>query len=83
MMRPVAIIDACKTHDEWLMVVRFGLSQLLKNQPVLFEVISREASRLAVGNPSGLIAADAIVRIFTELELQIEGKTKRTGLAKS
>lgn len=43
----VTLTDSTKTHDEWLAVVRFGLSTLMENQSLLIEVIVREAQREA------------------------------------
>lgn len=41
----VTLTDQCKTHAAWLAVVLFGLGTLLENQPLLIEVITREAER--------------------------------------
>ena len=41
----ITLTDKCKTHSEWLSVVRYGLASLLQNQPLLIEIIVREAVR--------------------------------------
>jgi hypothetical protein len=70
----VTITDTCNTHQEWLAVVRYGLGSLLENQPLLIEIIVREAVReIERGHmPSSHVAADEARRIFQELGLRFE-----------
>ncbi|HYE73500.1 MAG TPA: hypothetical protein VEF04_09215 [Blastocatellia bacterium] len=68
----VNLTDNCKMHEEWLSVVRFGLKTLLENQPLLIEIIAREASRqLERKNLQSLVIADEVRFIFEELELKL------------
>jgi len=39
-----------KTHDEWLLVVKFGLGTLLQNQGTLAEILAAEAARESAKN---------------------------------
>lgn len=39
------LTSAARTHDEWLVIVRYGLATLLEDQSFLFELIYREAVR--------------------------------------
>lgn len=39
------LCESCKTHEQWLRVIGFGLPTLLKNQPLLWKVIAIEAIR--------------------------------------
>ena len=70
----IKLTDQCSTHSEWLAVVRYGLATLLQNQPLLIEIIVREAvkeiERGAV--PGSHVAADEARRIFKELGLRFE-----------
>ncbi len=67
----VSLTDNCKTHGDWLSVVRFGLKTLLDNQLLLVEIISREAQRQLEKSPDSHCIADEIRGIFNELGLQI------------
>ena len=70
----VKITDTCSTHQEWLALVRYGLGTLLQNQPLLIEIIVREAAReLERGHiPGSHVVADEARRIFQELGLRFE-----------
>lgn len=64
--------SACKTHDEWLALVRYGLGTLLTNQALLVEIIWIEAGREVARN--GFKAAETYktaARIFGELGLKL------------
>lgn len=66
------LAEATKNHSDWLAVVKFGLPRLLEeeNQELLFELVSRQASVIVQRRP-GMITADAIVQIFSELKLKL------------
>lgn len=66
----ITLADNCKTHVEWLSVVRFGLKTLLENQLLLIEIITREAERQAQKTP-GHTTADEVRQIFHELNLRL------------
>lgn len=70
----IKITDTCETHQEWLSLVRYGLYTLLQNQPLLIEIIVREAVReIERGHvPGSHVAADEARRIFQELGLRFE-----------
>jgi len=70
----IQLTDQCKSHSEWLAVVRYGLGTLLENQPLLIEIIVREAQReIERGHlPSSHVVADEARRIFQELGLRFE-----------
>jgi len=71
----IRLTDQTKSHDEWLAVVRFGYAFLLANQPLFFEIMSREASRIIERKGvSGFVTADALRQIFTELNLELRLK---------
>lgn len=69
----ITLTDTCKSHDAWLSVVNFGMAELLRNQPLLMEVITQEAVRQtkssAVPNTS---VSDNTRAIFQELGLRFE-----------
>lgn len=66
-----SLTDNCKTHDEWLTVIRFGLSTLLEDQNFLFELISQESMR----TPNSIMPpVDRILTIFDELGLHLTVK---------
>jgi len=68
----INLTDQCKTHDQWLTVVKFGMGTLLKDQHLLFEIIVREAEREA--KRSGVdshVAADHVASIMKELGLRL------------
>lgn len=67
----ITLTDSCKTHKEWLAVVRFGLGTLLEDQHTLIEVIVREAQREAAKHPQRR-DADHAVSILKELGLRLE-----------
>jgi|GEM_PF-3018595 len=70
----IKLTDQCQTHKEWLAIVRYGLATLLQNQPLLIEIIVREAVREIErgGVPGSHVAADEARRIFKELGLRFE-----------
>lgn len=71
----IDLTTAAKTHEEWLSIVRFGMSQLIENQPLLAEVICREAGAMAVRDPrETVVAGDFIAQILLELKLKLELK---------
>lgn len=64
---------ACQDHEAWLAFVRYGLSFLLDNQPLLIELVIREAVRLtkwAEAEP-GYVPVEEARRIFEELGLKL------------
>ena len=67
----VALAEKCETHQQWLSVVRFGLPTLvLVNQPLLMELIVREAERQAKNSSVlGRSPADEARVIMAELGL--------------
>lgn len=67
----IDLTDYCKTHEEWLCVVRFGLKQLLENQPLLIEIITRRACRMKEDDKlESRVPADYARQIFEELGLR-------------
>lgn len=64
----IELTDKCRSHEEWLAVVRYGLKTLLDNQPLLIEIIVREAQREAERSGVGShVAADHARRFLNEL----------------
>lgn len=69
----VKITDDAKGHEEWLAIMRFGLGTLLKNQPLLMELIVREAERESKKNVAGHhLPSDEARHIMLELRLHFE-----------
>lgn len=67
----INLTDQCKTHYDWLCVVRFGLKQLLENQQLLMEIIVREAQRMRDrSGAEGRVVADDARVIMQELGLR-------------
>ena len=66
----VNLTAKCKTHDEWLSVVRFGLATLLENQRVFAEIIVSEAQRCAESVPDHK-PSDHIGSILCSLGLKL------------
>jgi hypothetical protein len=66
----VQLSDATATHEAWLSLVRFGLATLLNNQPLLAEILAREAEREAK-KATPRVAGDELPRIIRELGLRI------------
>lgn len=64
----VNLTDDCKTHEEWLAVVRFGLGTLMQNQLLLVEIIWREAEKRQL--PPHKVSDQARF-IFDELGLKL------------
>lgn len=59
----------CNTHKEWLAVMNYGMGTLLTNQPLLIELIDREANQeTRRGSNEGHLI---LVRIFRELKLKV------------
>jgi hypothetical protein len=72
----IDLMDAAKTHKEWLGIVRFGLVPLLRNQRLFAEVIGREAERMAKrGTGGNVMPSDFIHEILSELNLKLEVAT--------
>lgn len=67
----IQLTDSCKTHEEWLSVMHFGMGTLLRSQPLLMECIVREAERECkrTGLPSR-VPADHARAIMVELGLK-------------
>lgn len=40
------LMAACNSHDQWLVIMRFGLGSLLEDQSLLMECISAEAKAI-------------------------------------
>ena len=60
---------SCTTHKEWLAVMNYGMGTLLVNQPLLVELIDREAvEETRRGSKEGHLI---LVRIFRELKLKV------------
>jgi hypothetical protein len=57
-----------KTHADWLVLMRFGLNQLLSNQPLLMALIEAEFRRRYVLEHS---SNTSIPKIFEELGLRL------------
>lgn len=70
------LTDSATCHNEWLVVVRFGLPTLLADQKLLAEIIAREAEREAVRHNAdrvtGLVAAsEQVGPILARLGLKL------------
>lgn len=65
-----------KTHTDWLTVVRFGLTTLLKSQITLITVLCSQAARLAKENDS--LPCDELAGILSELGLQVSTRPPGT-----
>ena len=68
----IELSDKTTNHEQWLLVVRFGIHHLMENQPLLMEVIVREAQRECAKSqrPNRVPADDARV-ILDELGLRL------------
>lgn len=67
----IQLTNDCKTHEQWLAVVRFGLKTLLEDQTLLFEIIVREANRMhGRAGIAGRVVSDDARIIFDELGLR-------------
>jgi hypothetical protein len=62
----------CAEHDDWLVLVRFGMPTLLKDQEVLLELIYREARRQSERDKVDVFRpAEYMQKLFEELGLHI------------
>lgn len=70
----LTLTDRCRTHSEWLAVVRYGMGTLLEDQRILMEVITREAmcelERAKKRTPVPYYIV--VCRILQELNLHLE-----------
>ena len=67
----IDLTDNSRTHDDFLLLVRFGMKTLLEHQTVLIEIIFREAEReLKRKNLAGRTISDEGRKIFDELGLR-------------
>jgi hypothetical protein len=74
----IEITDKCKTHQEWVAVVNFGLATLLQNQTLLIEIIVREAMRqIDRKKATSFPIADEVSLIFAELGLHLSVTEKK------
>jgi len=62
------LTDESPDHEAWLSIVRYGMGTLLENQPLLIEIIVREATK----QNKALQVAEGTRRIFEELGLRLE-----------
>jgi hypothetical protein len=68
----IKLTDDCENHEAWLSVVRYGMGTLMDNQPLLIEIIAREATKQNERKGvKGRVIADEARQIFTELGLRI------------
>lgn len=67
----IDLADKASSHEQWLAIVRFGLGTLINNQPLLAEIICREAQCEAEKSHASHVAADHIAGILSELNLRI------------
>jgi hypothetical protein len=72
------LADACKDHNQWLALVKFGLETLVLNQVLLFELIHREAQRRAGQTNVGRSDTDYVRMILDELRLHfvVKGESR-------
>jgi hypothetical protein len=65
---------SCKDHESWLTLIRYGLATLLENQPLLIELIFREAVRLVKWSEveAGYVPIEEVRAILTELGIRLE-----------
>lgn len=69
------LIESCAgDRNAWLRVVDYGLGTLLENQPLLIEMVIREATRMVDWSKAapGYVPVHEVRRIFTELRLKLE-----------
>jgi hypothetical protein len=75
----IKLTDDCETHEAWLAVVGYGMGTLLANQPLLIEIIIREAMKqLERQNLTGRVCSDEARFIFEELGLRLEASDEVT-----
>jgi hypothetical protein len=68
----VQLTDSCKSHEDWLAVIRYGLGTLMQNQLLFIEIIIREATRqVERKNIASLKVSDEARFIFNELKLKL------------
>lgn len=68
----VTLTDQCRTHEEWLAVIRYGLGTLLENPALFIEIIWRQAVKMQETHQiKGRVLADDVRQIFQELSLKI------------
>jgi len=69
----ITLTDNCKTEDEWLAVMRFGMGQLLDRPLLLMECIGRRAQRMKEESPvSSKVVADFASELMGKLNLRFE-----------
>lgn len=61
----------CTDHTQWLAVIRYGLGFLLDNQPLLIELLTWEATKLANNKGAEGSMCEETRRVFDELGLRI------------
>ena len=65
--------DGIGRHEEWLVVMQFGMPTLLEDPPMLAELLAAEATKLAAKSPlASRTAADELPVIMRELFLKFE-----------
>lgn len=72
----INLTDNCKSHGEWTDVMYFGMASLLLNQPLLIELMTREAERMSKrfnDSVEGLAhtPSDEIRQILVDLNLKL------------
>lgn len=68
----IKLSEQIKNHEDWLIFVKFGLAQLLKDQDVLIEILMNEAQKeLKKINITHFTLADIINKLMNELKIKI------------
>jgi hypothetical protein len=71
------LTKAAKNHDEWLVIVRFGLAELLEEQGFLFELVWHEAVRENTRRDRPAAEVSIVAhQIFNELRLKIVSRDR-------
>jgi hypothetical protein len=68
------LTESCETHEAWLTVMRYGLSTPLDNQPLLVELLLREAVRRTDWSTAepGYVPVKELRAMMSELGLRFE-----------
>jgi hypothetical protein len=65
----------CQSHEDWLVLVRYAMDTLLKDQDVLIELLAREAVRQAGrSRAAGHLRVEELRTVMGELELRFTQK---------
>jgi hypothetical protein len=68
----IELTDSAASEERWFLVMRFGLPFLLKNQPLLMEVLARRATIVFRDRGPHYKLSDALRYLSEALKLRFE-----------